>query len=200
MLDIRVLNSYKLDKKELTQIYEQYVVRHFPQNEVKPLKSIYRMWEIDSYCGLGMYAQETNELVGYAFFVQVAGSDMVLLDYFAILEQHRSHGAGAAFLNEMSKYMNGFKGILLETEDILYAENDAEVQERSRRNDFYRRMGTKETGIHTKVYAVPYAVWYYSFSQNKEVDQKECVKNIEVIYHTMIPDEKYEKNVSVTVL
>lgn len=187
--------------EEVREIYHQYLQFHFVEEERKPLKAIERMWEQNQYFALGMFEKEQKSLAGYAFFSSCIDGDMVLLDYFAMLEKERGKGLGSLFLQHMQDTLQeGFRGILIETEDVSFAKNEQELEERNRRNDFYLRNGAKKTGITSRIYDARYEVYVLPFGEMSMLDlellSKLSFENIYGIYQYMIPGEKNEKFVS----
>ncbi len=200
----------ELEKEQLLVIYKENINRHFPADEVKPLKKIEQIWEMGIYYGLAMY--ETSEtckeiknddnnnteeisLVGYAFFIKELEGNMLLLDYFAIMEVYRSKGMGSIFLKEIKKIANSYRGILLETEDIDFAKTEEEVQIRKKRDRFYEYNGVIKTTIKSSVYGVNYAIWNYPVKEN--VSFSECKKSVERIYRTIVSEDKYKKFINI---
>ncbi len=188
----------KLEYTELEAVYNQYLHRHFPADEIKPLAHIRRMWEAGAYQALAMYGRQgEQELMGYGFFAADTESSMLLLDYFAILEKYRARGLGSIFLKEMHRLLKDYNGILIETEDADYAANETELMIRRKRDAFYEGNGVLKTGIVSEVYGVHYQIW--QFPGEKPASVKECRDNLEKIYRFMIPGEKYERHVKIMI-
>lgn len=190
-----------LTLEEVKKIYQRYLCIHFVEEERKPLKSIERMWEQNQYFALGMFGKEEKELMGYAFFCSCGKSNMVLLDYFAMLEEQRGRGLGSFFMQYMQDTLKErFCGILIETEDVSFAENKQEMEERNRRNDFYMQNGARRTGITSRIYDARYEVFVLPFEETDmlalELLMKVCYENIYEIYRYMIPGEKNREVVS----
>ncbi len=57
----------RMEAEEVVQVYENYMRRDFPKNELKPLSAIQRMLDRGMYDCLGLY--EDNRLMAYGFFV-----------------------------------------------------------------------------------------------------------------------------------
>lgn len=187
-----------LTKEQVAEIYDKWIHKHFPENEIKPLKHIYRMWEQGAYCALGMY--DGGKLVSYAFLAMVPGRDMLLLDYLAVLEDYRNAGAGSIFLQKMGKCLTecmgvSYKGILIETEDAKYAQNDEELHIRQKRDAFYKKNGAVRTDVTGEVYGVHYAIWNLPISENAGFE--ECREQLREIYQMMVTGEKYQKFVKI---
>lgn len=189
----------KLELSDIEAIYTRWIHEHFPPEEVKPLKNIQRMWEDHAYQGLALYESEechgTEGLIGYAFFAMAEDIPMLLLDYYAVLEEYRSQGVGGIFLQEMKNYLPEYEGILLETEDIEHAQNEEERTIRQRRDRFYTRNGVQATNIKSIVYGVRYAIWYLPFQEM--VDEDTCAEYLRSVYQSMVPGDKYIKNVKI---
>lgn len=186
-----------LSLEQVADIYNNYIHLHFPQDEIKPLKNIQKMWGVGSYRALGMYEQNDSEqqLIGYAFFAMAPGCNMLLLDYLAVVEEYRGQGMGGMFLTEMRERLNVYDGILIETEDIDFASNEEERLTRQNRDAFYEQNGVLRTGIKSQIYGVRFANW--QLPVKKALTDGECRRNLEGIYKIMIPGEKNEKFVKI---
>lgn len=189
-----------LTLEQVSDIYKRWIHLHFPQDEIKPLKNIQKMWKEGLYHALGMYEQTEGKqnFIGYAFFAGAADSNMLLLDYLAIVEAYRGQGMGGIFLREMQKRLqdtDGIWGILIETEDVAFAGSEEELRERKMRDTFYERNGVKRTAIRSEVYGVHYVIWQFPIV--KSVEDGECRTALEDIYRVMIPGEKNEKYVRI---
>lgn len=183
----------QLSYEETAEIYNEWLGKHFPADEIKPLKNIARMWNAGNYSALALYDRECFEntdalkgLVGYAFFVNSPLADMVLLDYYAIIGAYRNQGMGSLFLRKMKDSLHGVRGIIIETEDVGRANSEEELRIRKRRDRFYVSNGAVETGIRTSVYGVPYAIWSLA-SKDEVISETESLHAVEGIYKTMFP-------------
>lgn len=186
-----------LTLEQVSVIYNKWIHLHFPQEEIKPLKNIQRMWEQGAYRALGMYEQtgDTQILIGYAFYAMAPDCNMLLLDYLAIVEAYQGQGMGSIFLREMRERLQKFDGILIETEDVAFACDEEEVLTRQKRDAFYERNGVLCTAIRSQIYSVRFAIWNLPVSE--PVTDAVCKKNLEDIYRIMVPGEKYEKFVKI---
>ncbi|MCM1326128.1 MAG: hypothetical protein NC094_02315 [Bacteroidales bacterium] len=187
-----------LTVEETAEIYKGWIPKHFPKDEIKPLKHICRMWEQGAYCALGMYNGE--KLVSYGFFAMAPGKDMLLLDYFAVLEDYRNLGAGSFFLKKMGQCLTEqmgvlYQGILIETEDIAYARSDEERQIRRKRDLFYEKNGAVRTGVVSEVYGVHYVIWNLPIAGN--MGTGECREQLKAIYRMMVEGDKYQRFVKI---
>ncbi|MBP5273211.1 MAG: hypothetical protein ILO43_09645 [Clostridia bacterium] len=213
------MNTYlrKMELPEAKKTYKKHLRHHFPRDEVKPWKSIERMWKDDSYFVVGIYEdfgdapprKKAAALRGYAFFVAPPDCSAVLLDYFAVLPAYRSEGLGgrsfrrlAELVREQEKY------ILLETEDIDFAKDDARREECARRDAFYERNGCVKTDVKGSVFSVKYAVWMLGMplapSQEDPLSghirstafDRAC-EDMNTLYRKMVPGEKNTKFVDI---
>lgn len=173
------MNTYHrfLTESEAKTVYKTYLKHHFPADEVKPWKSIARMWANGCYFAVGVFEggsgtdavadtsdtrakSDLSQLRGYAFFVESPDCNACLLDYYAILPEYRSAGLGGRTLQRLAELVRGKgKYILLETEDIDFAKTEEQIAERTRRDAFYVRNGCVKTDTKGSVFGVKYAVW-----------------------------------------
>lgn len=189
----------ELDYEEISFIYRNYLIHDFPQDEVKPLSNIEKMYQMETYMAYGFFLEQVDAdqiLAGYAFCSKSQDGVMLLLDYFAILKQFRSQGIGGDFLAALKNELSDIKGILIETEDIAYASNEEEKQIRERRDAFYARNGVKKVPIHGCVFGVHYQIWQLPIKE--AVDSQICFSQLTEIYKNMVVEELYTKNVTIT--
>lgn len=183
-----------LTLQEMEEIYEGPAKSHFPANERKPFKAIVRMNETGCYEGLGLFKKEEEDgkpgLVAYAFYVQSPDKKLRLLDYYAVMENHRGKGIGSEFLKKMQEWYKDSQGIILETEDFATAETKEERETRSRRNAFYLRNGVRETDIHLSYFAADYQIFYIPVSGAKTREQ--VMEELKKIYSVMFGDKVEE--------
>ncbi len=213
------MNTYLhfLSQEEAHIVFRRYLKHHFPADEVKPWKSISRMWADGCYFAVGVFedvgdvrpdsqnssgANESDPLDtlrGYAFFVESPDCDACLLDYYAILPEYRDAGLGGRTLQRLAELVRDRgKYILLETEDIDFAKNDGQVAERTRRDAFYTRNGCVKTDVKGKVFTVHYAVWTLGLEAAHGADEaarstafdRACA-DMNTLYQLMIPGEKF---------
>lgn len=170
-------------------VYENYLVNDFPKEEVKPFFSINRMWEEGGYEVLGLFQDE--ELLAYAFLAACPDTKSVLLDYYAVLERYRGGGLGTDFLKSMKiRYQDQKSAIIIETEDIHFAETQEQIDERQRRDAFYERNGVVKTSLAAKVFDANFRVWYFPVME--DYDETICEAEYEKIYEFMLADLGFE--------
>lgn len=88
----------ELSSEQLTEIYDQYMVIDFPQDELKPLERILYMIRTGLSCAYGIY--EGEELRGYATFIIPDGLRYGLLDYLAVIREYRGTGVCTRLLDQ----------------------------------------------------------------------------------------------------
>ena len=167
-IDIKILTG-----EEILDIYTTHSIRHFPEDERKPVSSIQRMTAEGIYTGYGLYSRmESGSLLGYAFFTVLPDQGGCLLDYFAVMEDHRSHGIGSLFLQYIKSSFRDIPGFLIESEDPDYAENPSEYSVRCKRLDFYERNGAVFTGIRASVFGVPYRLLFFPIRNTEKLSSE----------------------------
>ncbi len=199
----------ELTHDEIIEIYKTTAPLHFPKEELRPLFNIKNIMSRGGYRGLGLFLGDIN--AGYAFFITMPDSDVMLLDYFAVLEEYRSQGLGGMFLQKMrdglSRVQNTcttpsetISGIFIETEDITCAATDAEKSLRKRRNDFYLRNGAVPTGLHDTLGTADYEIFFLPITRNslrsEDVNANNLHSRLDRLYHFMLAGESeicYEK-------
>ena len=185
------MNTYLhfLSQEEAHTVFRRYLKHHFPADEVKPWKSIARMWADDCYFAVGVFedvgdvrpdsqnssgANESDPLDtlrGYAFFVESPDCDACLLDYYAILPEYRDAGLGGRTLQRLAELV---------------------------RDRFYTRNGCVKTDVKGKVFTVHYAVWALGLEAAHGADEaarstafdRACA-DMNTLYQLMIPGEKF---------
>ncbi len=177
----------RLYKKEIDFIYKKYVVNHFDEDELRPLKSIKYLYKKKLYkC---FKAVVDNVTVGYAFFY-VNGDD-ILLDYFGIIDKYRSKGYGSLFLRKILKKLNK-KTIYIEVEDPDFSINEEDRFIRERRINFYSRNGVFLSDLKVLLFDVNYRI------MTSKTNDYETTKNHFLnMYISMMPLRNFEKNVVV---
>lgn len=199
-IDIKVLTG-----EEILDIYTTHSIRHFPEDERKPVSSIRRMTMEGIYTGYGLYLRkEPDKLSGYAFFTILPDKGCCLLDYFAIMEDYRSHGIGSFFLQHIKSSFQDIPGFLIESEDPDYAGNPSEYSIRCKRLAFYERNGAVFTGIKASVFGVPYRLLFFPLQHMEESPSKTVLSAQAIqsdfcsIYRRMVSPEAFETQIHIS--
>jgi len=112
-----------------------------PASERKSTEALHRMIARPSY--LFLVTSERGSVVGLTISACLAGCDACLLEYMAVKAECRGRGIGARMFSELAARpeLSG-RFLMLEVDSDKPPEPD--VQERTRRKNFYRRLGCKE--------------------------------------------------------
>lgn len=132
-----------IDWRKIKQLY----MSAFPSNERKPLAAIrYKQYKKAADVWI---LEEQGEFIGLA--ITMNGSDMVLLDYFAIDDNKRGKGYGSKALKLLQdKYAANRFFLEIERTDVA-ADN---LAERKRRKAFYLQNAMTELNVYATVFGV----------------------------------------------
>ena len=184
----------KLGKEEIEQIYDLYMVKDFPDDELKPCAYILRSVEKGYGFILGIY--EGDVLSAYGVFVHT--DHWALLDYFALVSGKRGTGIGHQVMEIFGDYIRGhfpkIKGIFIESENVDFAVTDADKETRKRRISFYLSCGAIKTGIGSNLFGVEFDILFYE--TNGQTGYNETV-SLDEVYRLMFLPEHYEKRVQI---
>lgn len=188
-----------LDQEEIGHIYQTYMRKDFPSDELKPLSHITRSMNAGYGFSLGMYEGET--LAGYAVFILCEETRCALLDYFAILKDRRGGGLGHRAFSLFEAYFRenlpGVDGIYIESERISAAENDKQRLIRERRIAFYLSCGCEMTAFRSVLFGVDYSILYRPVG---EQGLAASLTALDVLYKKMFKPEHYDRFVSLAMM
>ena len=195
------MNLRELSTEEFTDIYNQYLIVDFPQNEVKPLERILDTMKIGLCCAYGLF--DGDVLKGYAVFILPKGLAYGLLDYLAIVKEYRGTGVGHIFFDligdtlvSKSSYL---KGLFIESENIEFATNDAERTIREKRISFYKQNHCELTSLGARLFGVTYSIMVYRFDRELSDGQSNrlpTIADLDNIYVAMFKEHHYESRVA----
>lgn len=205
----------ELSRETILKLYQETAPLHFPREELRSRENLISLLDRNGYQGLGIYPgpafreASLESLLGYALFIQVPGESTGLLDFYAVMEEHRDLGLGSIFLQGIREHYGkkGLHGLYIETEDISFAANHYEATVRHRRNTFYERNGASPAGFGTTVFDVPFSIYYLPTGSPLNPSQdpagvpvdnagKESLqRGLERIYRFMLPPALYEQKV-----
>ena len=187
----------KLENTEVASIYDTYMRRDFPADELKPLSHILKSMEEGYGFSLGLYEEE--KLAGYAVFILCEETKCALLDYFAILSDRRGEGLGhRAFLlfgTYFKENLPQVAGLYIESERTAAAENEKQRLTRERRIAFYQSCGCEMTNLRAVLFGVDYSVLYLRMGNPA---QGAFLEALDALYRRMFKPEHYAKFVSLT--
>lgn len=181
----------KLSETQLLSVYTEIAVRHFPEDELKPVSMIRRLLSKGCYEGMGLFFGD--RLAGYALFVHVPKSSVLLLDYYAILEEWRESGTGSLFLQKMREGFAGCLAILIETEEEAAASGEEERLQRVRRNAFYLKNGCRRTAVKSSLFGVAFGIFVLPVENG--LTDEETYARLEEIYRYIFAGDDFAKYV-----
>ena len=172
-------------------VYNKYMKKDFPSDELIPLEIIHKLWEYHRYDCFGLYQDE--KLIGYALFVKstVNGQYCYLFDYLAVLPEYRNRGYGAVFLKHLSNMITDAYCIVGEVEDPDKADSEDSRQLQQRRLGFYLRNGYLDTKITVCLMGVDYRILEIPCGEQHAIE--EIRKIYEAIYRSMLPEKVFRE-------
>ncbi|AGN25124.1 N-acetyltransferase GCN5 [Erysipelothrix rhusiopathiae SY1027] len=91
----------ELNYEAFIPIYNNFMINDFPDDELRSLHSIKRMFRDGRYSVLVMV--EDDVLLAYANFITDEDGRVALLDYYAVTQARRGQGIGTLFLQKYEK-------------------------------------------------------------------------------------------------
>lgn len=126
--------------KDLPQIYED-MEQQFPPCELYRFKTFLQLLNNNRYKIL-LYKRSTDgELLGYALVYTIENSNILWIDYLAVLKKYQSAGWGNALFRALwQKYCGPFDGMLFSVEYVSETDPVLAAGQR-RRLAFYEHLG-----------------------------------------------------------
>ncbi|MDO4281207.1 MAG: GNAT family N-acetyltransferase [Peptococcaceae bacterium] len=169
----------RMDAETLTAVYNNSMKTTFPRMELKPLKAMLRMQADGCYDVWGYYS-DAGELLAYACVCNV--STPVLLDYLAVVENHRGEGLGSIFLGALMSDKSLYPAMMLEIEAVSAAEDAADREKRARRLRFYEKLGF----VLTRTEAHVFGEHYWVLDNQSELGDHDVNDAMTDVYHYMV--------------
>lgn len=190
---IQNISLRMLQVGEAKAVYIGHAHRDFPSNELKPFSMIEKLWQQGCYRCYGFYEDTGSgqELRAYAFTMADTSTRMLLLDYFAVCEEVRGKGYGAAAIALLKETCVEWDGIIFEVEDDDEAFTEEERQIRRRRIAFYEQNGVILTKEKSYAFGVDYKLMVLCLGS--ENAGEELGKKISSIYSRMLPEQVFLK-------
>lgn len=186
----------ELSAGDFPDVYENYMTRDFPQEELKPLKRILYTMEKGFCRSFALY--QGAALFAYAVCIIPEKTKHLLLDYYAVVEGERGKGTGRFFFGRLQEYLEeNFprkQGMFIECESVESAVSEEAKRTRNRRIEFYKSCGCAVTGMEAELFGVHYRVLYTAFSGQKEAPVHR--KDLDGIYKTMFQKKHYRERVA----
>lgn len=173
------MNAEIMTKEQLKNTYETRLIHTFPENEVKPLSSMYGL--MDKSCYDPIIFSDNGNSIGYALMAKVPDSDFMLLDYLEIFSEYRSLGYGGKILSFL-KEIYPDKTIYIESENPVFYEDKEKC---IRRLKFYENNGCRDTNVYSRIWDADYKNLYLS---KRAPSLSENISAINRIYEMFISD------------
>lgn len=184
----------KLTNDEIASVYDLYMKKDFPANELKPFSIIEKSLEKGQYFCCGIF--NGDKFCGYACFVTllIESKEYCLLDYFAVISDMRGQGIGSEFLRLLKDILKGTEMVMCEAENPSGSEED-ELIIRQRRVNFYLRNGFVETGVTASVYGVDYIL--LDFDLGRKHTKDEIRMRYADLYKSFISKTRFDELVAI---
>lgn len=173
-MDIRLQTE-----KEMEYNFYENMIDDFPENELKSLDNLKKLYQSGNYICYGLY--DGKSCMAYAYFLTNPSGRMKLLDYLAVNKKCRGKGIGKEFLEAVLKWEGGQTYVIIEVEDPAKAESDEERELRNGRIAFYEKCGMYMTSVYTEAFHVPYCI----MGNHEKVDEELLKKEYIDMYHIM---------------
>ena len=184
-MEIRILDEAAAEK-----VYQEHMLRDFPEDELKPFASIRQMLRSGIYEPLAVW-DDTGHMVAYAWQAVLPGCKNALIDYYAVLPGLRGGGVGSSVLAALAAYYAPRIGTL-----IIECEHPSEAPDPAiarRRIGFYLRAGARATAMESRVFGVKYQI--FALPCGTDPGDAEINRDLKTIYKTMVPEPYYRGNV-----
>lgn len=178
----------RLNDKQIEYVYNNFMKKDFPPDELKPLSFIKKAINENIYTCYGLFCERI--ITGYLFLEKLKDTDDYLVDYLAVVPEYRNKGLGSEILKLLIEKLPDAKSILVEVEDPDYAENEDDRILQTRRYGFYIRNGFKDTSLRAKCYGVPFRI--IETGKNLMHTKEETEKLYRMHYKAMWPRKMYE--------
>lgn len=184
-------NFRLLDREERAALYREHMTRDFPDSELKPLSMLEDLLARGINSVWGCFYR--GELAGYYVLAQEPGSQMILLDYLAVLPERRGTGCGSMVLGFLRQQLPTGSYLLIESELPQAAETPGERLLRKRRVAFYRRSGALLSPLTVRLFQVDYAILTLGNGAPPPAWEQEAAYRS--LYQKMLPKERFQRKV-----
>ena len=144
----------RLNKNELTALYNDELVFDFPKTELKPLQGMLNLMDRNAYDPLLVI--EEGRAVGYAMVWLPSDRKGALLDYFGVLRGLRNGGVGSRILDLLAERY----GQIFGEAEAPASDDPAENDLRRRRIAFYERNGFRVLDYDCALFGVHFNCLY----------------------------------------
>ena len=174
----------RMDRDELTDLYEREMVYVFPPDERKPLRAMLRLMDEGKYDPL--LAVEDGEPMGYALLWLPESREGALLEYLGVLRGKRNGGAGARILSALGERYSQLFG----EAEAPTSGDPGEDDLRRRRIGFYLRNGFRVLDYECAMFGVHFKCLYRGFEEDDRKVQ-ELHKGVYTGYFSPAHMERY---------
>ena len=173
--------------EQLRTVYDRDLKQAFPAAELKPLRSMERMWEEGWYRPYCLF--DGDEILGEAF-LWLGHPGLALLDHLCVAPHARNAGLGASILAELAR---------VEADSVIFGESevpeDAPDPDMARRRlGFYARNGLRTAGYDTAMFGVHYKTLYLA---QEPVDDGALMEDHRFVYRNTFAPDKFERYVRI---
>ncbi|NLJ30493.1 MAG: GNAT family N-acetyltransferase [Clostridiales bacterium] len=128
--------------EDFPAIYQD-LQKQFPSCEVYRYETFLRLLNNGKY-RIALYRRNADgALLGYALLCSVEQSNIVWMDYLAVLKEYHARGLGQALFRALyRKYCGPFDGLMFSVEHVS-AGNEALAKTQKRRIAFYEKLGAR---------------------------------------------------------
>jgi len=188
------MNMKVLSEQERYYFYHSYLAKDFHESEVKSFALIEELILQGNYLCIGFF--QDTEPYGYAYFAKSDQAQILLLDYFAVVQPHRSEGFGSAFLKDINNYFCGnYCMLVAEAENPAFAMEESGRTISNRRIEFYLRNGFKTSNVVSRVLTDEYQI--LTLDLGKELPDDLLLLELQHIYPTLFGEAFTKKNIYV---
>lgn len=181
-----------IDIEKFKKEVYSYYLEIFPEDERKPLELIKSSYE-KHYTKIIEIIYK-NEMVGFMLLNRVKDNGYAVLDYLAILPQHRNSKFGTKALQILLEQEKENSGIFIEIEKVGLGNSEEENLLREKRKRFYEKIGFKKLNFDLSLFNVIYTPYLFS---NKKDHEDIVIEEIFSIYKAISGKERIRKNCKV---
>ncbi|BCN32346.1 GNAT family N-acetyltransferase [Anaeromicropila herbilytica] len=182
----------ELKEEEQYNFYQTYLIHDFPESEVKPYDIIEESTGQGKYISYGFF--RNLEPLGYAFMTKAKENGGLLMDYFAVIDKHRSKGLGSSIVETIKRELQGrYESVIIEVENPEVEMDEKKKEVRNRRIAFYLKNGFKMSNIQSRVLTDEYLIM--TLELGKELEERQVYLELQAIYQALFGFEFFENNI-----
>lgn len=170
------------------EVYPYYLAI-FPEEERKSFREIKRAYK-KGYVRIIKIINQ-NQFVGFMTVNRVKENGYIILDYLAILPEHREKQFGTKALKLLFEEEKACRGILVEIEKVGLGKNEKDNLARQKRKNFYEYLGFKELEFDLLLFGVIYTPLLFS---NIQDDENRIIDDVFDIYKAVMGKRRIKRN------